>query len=150
MLTRGTTAPAFELPDDKGTMVRLADLLLGGPIVLYFYPVDFTPVCTRQACMFRDAYTEIENHGLRVFGVSPQAPEVHQRFRAQYRIPFPLLSDPDKVVIGKYEATGPFGLLVRRITYLIDTDGRIRDALQADLQVSRHRRFIERMVSKDG
>lgn len=146
---RGTLAPAFELPDDKGTLVKLADLLLDGPIVLYFYPVDFTPVCTRQACMFRDAYTEIEGHGLRVFGVSPQAPEVHQRFRAQHQIPFPLLSDPGKEVIRKYEAIGPFGLLVRRITYVIDTDGRIRDALRADLQVSRHRKFIEQALSQE-
>ncbi|MBI3893971.1 MAG: peroxiredoxin [Candidatus Wallbacteria bacterium] len=140
MLEIGSVVPDFELQDEAGKMVRLQDLL-GGPLLLYFYPADFTPVCTKQACMFRDIYQDMVAAGVKVIGISPQDPASHVRFRAQHSLPFPLLSDPDKRTIRAYGADGPFGLGVRRISYLIGPDRTVQHAIVADLRVSRHETF---------
>jgi peroxiredoxin Q/BCP len=147
MLKTGTDAPDFELESADGGSIRLQDLLGKGPVVLYFYPADFTPGCTKQACMFRDIHSELAGAGIQVIGISPQSTAQHRRFREQYELPFPLLSDPDKRVIRLYDTDGPFGMGVRRTTYLIDRDGRIADLLRADFNIARHQQFAERALA---
>lgn len=146
MLDNDVAAPDFSLPDDAGRTVTLSALLEQGPLILYFYPADFTPGCTREACSIRDIHGEIAAAGLTVVGVSPQDVATHARFRAEYGLPFTLLSDTDKSVIRAYDADGPFGIGVRRVTYLIDADGTIRDRVQADLLIGRHTEFVENAI----
>jgi peroxiredoxin Q/BCP len=147
MLKRGEEAPDFTLPDQDGRKRRLSDLLEGRPLILYFYPADFTPGCTQEACDFRDLHARILGSGLRVIGVSPQSPESHRRFRDKYALPFPLLSDEDKAVIRAYDVDGPLGIGVRRATFLVGADRRIADAVLADLRIGRHQEFVERAVA---
>lgn len=146
MLKPGTRAPEFILPDDAGNDVELSSLLQRGPLLLYFYPADFTPGCTKEACSFRDLHDDILAVGLTIAGVSPQDPDSHRRFRKEYGLPFTLLSDVDKVAIRMYDVDGPFGVGVRRATYLIDPDRRIRDAVLADVLISRHTEFLKKAV----
>jgi thioredoxin-dependent peroxiredoxin len=147
MLATGELAPDFELPDQDGRKRRLADLLGGKPLILYFYPADFTPGCTREACDLRDLHTQILSAGLKVVGVSPQSPESHARFREKFSLPFTLLADEDKQVIKAYDVDGPLGIGVRRATFLVDSKLRIADAVQADLRIGKHREFVEKAIS---
>jgi len=146
MLKTGERAPEFTLPDDTGKDRSLTDFLNAGATVLYFYPADFTPGCTRQACALRDLQSEIKNAGLRVVGISSQSPETHARFRSKYDLPFALLSDEDKEVIKMYGVNGPLGFGVRRATYLIDGSRRIRDAVLADFGIGRHVDFVRKAI----
>jgi thioredoxin-dependent peroxiredoxin len=148
MLKPGDRAPDFELPDEEGRTVRLSSLLEGGPLVLYFYPSDFTPVCTREACMFRDMHEMLAARGIRVIGINTQPPDMHRKFRASYSLPFPLLSDPERLVVKAYRADGFLGLMVRRVSYFVDSDGTILDCVQADLQLARHREFVNRALAR--
>lgn len=147
MLTPGTTAPAFSLPDQDGRERSLSGLLADGPLILYFYPADFTPGCTKEACDLRDLHAEILASGLRVVGVSPQSPDSHRRFREQHDLPFMLLSDVSKSVIKAYGVDGPLGFGVRRATFLIDGQQRIVDAVLADLRIGRHQAFVARAIA---
>ncbi len=146
MLKAGERAPEFTLPDETGTDRSLTELLTTGAIILYFYPSDFTPICTRQACAFRDLHAEIEKAGLRVVGISPQDPASHAKFREKYRLPYVLLSDEHKNVIKMFGLNGPLGLGVRRATYLIDGSRRVRGAVLADFMVGRHADFVRKAV----
>ena len=147
MLAVGDRAPEFTLPDQDERDVPLTSLLNQGPLVLYFYPADFTPGCTKEACIFRDLHSELTNAGMNVAGISPQSPESHRRFREKYHLPFRLLSDPEKAVIRMYDVNGPLGLLVRRATYLIDPGRVIRGAVLADLRIAEHEAFIRRALA---
>lgn len=147
MLKAGDEAPEFRLPDQDGRSRRLSELIAGKPLILYFYPADFTPGCTKEACDLRDLHARILASGLRVVGVSPQSPESHRRFRQEHELPFMLLSDEDKVAIRAYGVDGPLGIGVRRATFLIDERGRVVDAVLADLRISRHQAFVERAVA---
>jgi thioredoxin-dependent peroxiredoxin len=146
MLKTGERAPEFTLPDETGTDRSLTELLSSGAIVLYFYPADFTPGCTRQACMLRDLNSEIERAGLRVVGISPQSPKSHAKFREKHRLPYVLLSDEHKTVIKMYGLNGPLGIGVRRATFLIDGSRRVRDAVLADFMVGRHADFVRKAI----
>jgi thioredoxin-dependent peroxiredoxin len=146
MLKAGERAPEFTLPDENGKDRSLTELLNSGAIILYFYPADFTPGCTRQACKLRDLHAEIQKSGLRVVGISPQSPESHTKFREKYRIPFDLLSDEHKTVIKMYGLNGPLGLGVRRATYLIDGSRRVRDVVLADIRIGRHMDFVRKAI----
>ena len=146
MLKPGSKAPEFTLPDHTGREIELSTLLADGPLILYFYPADFTPVCTKEACAFRDMFTELRSVGLSVAGISPQDPASHRRFRAEQRLPFTLLSDEDKVVVKMYDVDGPFGVGVRRATYLVNPDRVIQDAVLADVLVGRHTEFLQKAV----
>ena len=146
MLEAGSKAPEFVLPDDQGGETSLSDLLKDGPLILYFYPADFTPGCTREACEIRDIHSDIQAVGLQVAGVSPQDADSHQRFRDKHDLPFVLLSDPDKIAIKMYDVDGPFGVGVRRATFLISQDRVIKDAVMADVRIGRHKEFIEKAV----
>jgi peroxiredoxin Q/BCP len=146
MIKPGERAPEFTLPDDTTKDRSLTELLSPGAVVLYFYPADFTPGCTRQACVLRDIHMEIERAGLRVVGISPQNPQSHAKFKAKYQLPFVLLSDEQKTVIKMYGVNGPLGIGVRRATYLIDGSRRIRDAVLADFKIARHTEFVRKAV----
>jgi thioredoxin-dependent peroxiredoxin len=146
MLKAGDRAPEFTLPDETGKDRSLTELLSTGAIVLYFYPADFTPGCTRQACLLRDMHGEIQRAGLRVVGISPQSPESHAKFRTKYELPFVLLSDQHKAVVKMYGVNGPLGIGVRRVSYLIDGGRRIRDAVLADFMVARHTDFVRKAI----
>jgi peroxiredoxin Q/BCP len=146
MIKSGERAPEFTLPDETGTDRSLTQLLSAGAIVLYFYPADFTPGCTRQACVLRDLHSEIQQAGLTVVGISPQNPASHAKFKAKYRLPFVLLSDQQKTVIKMYGVNGPLGIGVRRASYLIDASRRVRDAVLADFRIARHADFVRKAV----
>ncbi len=142
MLAIGARAPEFTLPDADGQSVSLHSLLVRGPLILYFYPADFTAGCTREACQIRDLSPQIEASGLQVAGVSPQDSESHKAFRDKHRLPFILLSDVGRCVVRMYGVRGPLGLGVRRATFLINTDRRILDAVVADMRIGVHARFV--------
>ena len=147
MLDVGTKAPEFTLLDDRSKKISLSGLLKKGPLILYFYPADFTPGCTKEACSIRDIHDDLAAVGLTVAGVSPQDSDSHARFRDAHDLPFILLSDPDKKVARMYDVDGPFGIGVRRATFLIGEDGSIEDAVQADIFIDRHREFIENAIA---
>jgi peroxiredoxin Q/BCP len=147
MLAMGGRAPEFTLPDQDEQSVSLSTLLRDGPLILYFYPADFTPGCTREACAMRDLHMEIQQAGLDVAGVSPQTPESHRAFREKYHLSFTLLSDVDKFVIRMYDVLGPLGIGTRRATYLIDQARYIRGAVLADFRVTQHEDFVRRAVA---
>ena len=146
MLAKGQKAPDFTLPDQDGNPLSLDELLSRGPVLLYFYPADFTPGCTKEACSLRDMMPRTSAKGLQLVGVSPQGEESHRRFREEHGLEFPLLCDEDKKVIKTYDCDGPLGIGVRRVTYLIDTDGTIRDAIKADFRIGRHIDFVEKQL----
>ena len=147
MLAIGKRAPEFTLPDQDGVERTLAGLRGGQPLILYFYPADFTPGCTREACDLRDLHTQILGAGLKVVGISPQSPASHRRFRDEHSLPFTLLSDERKTAVAAYDVDGPLGIGVRRATFLIDRTGMVRDAVLADLRVARHRTFVENAIA---
>jgi thioredoxin-dependent peroxiredoxin len=147
MLKPGDRAPDFTLPDQDGTEVSLSALLADGPVVVYFYPADFTPGCTKEACTIRDMHDEIAAAGMRVVGISPQDVASHARFRDEYRLPFTLLADPAKTAVKAWGVDGPLGVGVRRATFLVDADGVIRDTVLADIRISRHEEFIRGAIA---
>ena len=146
MLDIGTLAPDFSLEDQDGKRHSLKSLLEKGPLILYFYPADFTPGCTKEACTFRDLQKDLVQARLRVVGISPQDADSHKRFAAKHQLNFPLLADPDKKTVKAYDLDGPLGFGVRRGTYLIGTDGVIKDHVLADLQIAKHEAFVERAI----
>ena len=147
MLKKGDQAPEFELKDDQGNVVTLSGLLSDGPIILYFYPADFTPICTAEACSIRDMHEEIIDVDIRIIGVSPQSVASHARFKDQFNLPFPLLFDDNKTAIRAYGVDGMFGIGVRRATYLIDESGKIENMVVSDLFVSSHEKFIKQVIA---
>jgi peroxiredoxin Q/BCP len=147
MLAIGARAPEFTLPDADGQPTSLSNLLRDGPLILYFYPADFTPGCTREACQIRDLHAELDAAGLRVAGVSPQTPESHRAFREKYKLPFTLLADVDRFVIKMYGVQGPLGFGVRRATFLIDQARHIEDAVVADFRIGEHEAFVRKAVA---
>ena len=146
MLKKGDQAPGFELADDSGLTTTLSGLLEDGPIILYFYPKDFTSVCTRQACMVRDTHERIEAAGLRIIGINSEKADKHSRFREHHDLPFRLLVDPGRDVARAYEAVGPFGLYTARVSYLISADGMIQDSVRADLRLAPHKQLIDSVL----
>ena len=147
MFKAGDRAPEFTLPDDTGKDRSLTEFLNVGATVLYFYPADFTPGCTRQACILRDMQTEIQNAGLRVVGISPQDPQSHTKFRTKYNLPFTLLSDErqdgHQDVWASMDRWGS-GCAAPHI--LIDGSRRIRDVVLADFRIGRHREFVQKAI----
>lgn len=126
----GSKAPAFSLKNTDGQTVKLSDFK-GQKVVLYFYPKDDTPGCTKEACSFRDNYAELQKRGVVVLGVSADDQKAHQKFTAKYGLPFTLLSDPEHTMLEKYNAWveksmyGRTYMGIARITYIINEDGKI-------------------------
>jgi peroxiredoxin Q/BCP len=127
----GKAPPAFSLTDHDGNTVTLEDLR-GRDVVLYFYPKDDTPGCTKEACAFRDLWKDIQKTGAAVYGVSPDAGATHRKFIGKYKLPFPLLSDPDKSMMSAYGAYGEKTMYGRktmgviRSTVWIGADGKVK------------------------
>ena len=130
MVQIGMPAPNFTLPDKDGNLVSLSDLR-GRRVVVYFYPKDNTPGCTRQACAFAGSFSEFEKRNIMVIGISKDSVASHQKFAEKYGLPFILLSDPDRVAIEAYgvwqekKMAGKVGMGVVRSTFLIDEEGMI-------------------------
>ena len=126
----GILAPAFELQDDTGTLRKLSDYR-GRNVVLYFYPKDDTPGCTKEACNFRDDYSAYEKAGVAILGVSPDDVKSHAKFKKKFQLPFPLLADKGHKVCDLYGVWGPKKFMgkeyegVQRTTFLIDENGNI-------------------------
>ncbi|MFZ0499764.1 MAG: peroxiredoxin [Steroidobacteraceae bacterium] len=146
MLTIGARAPEFTLPDADEQATSLSNLLRAGPLILYFYPADFTPGCTREACQMRDLHGEADAARLRIAGISPQSPERHRAFREKHKLPFTLLADVDRFVIKMYGVQGPLGFGVRRTTFLIDQTRHIQDAV-ADFRIGEHEAFVRKAIA---
>lgn len=136
MVEEGKQAPDFELASDSGERVRLSDLR-GRTVVLYFYPRDDTPGCTKQACSFRDAYGEFEARGATILGVSPDTEAAHVKFKTKHALPFTLLADPDHEVAEAYgvwvekNTYGKKSMGIKRSTFVIDADGNVAKAMLA-------------------
>jgi peroxiredoxin Q/BCP len=142
MLKEGDLAPDFTARDASGNEIKLSDFR-GKRVVLYFYPKDDTPGCTKEACSFRDAYARFEERGIKVLGVSLDTEESHRQFASKYNLPFTLLSDPDHRIGDAY---GTYGKHVfgdkeywtnARKTFLIDEEGRIKKIFDK-VDVERH------------
>ncbi len=121
-LAVGADAPQFTVKDTNGNTVSLSDFA-GKTVVLYFYPKDDTPGCTKQACSFRDAQSEYQNKDIVVLGVSADDEASHQAFTEKYNLNFPLLADSEKTLIKAYDVDG--GGYAKRVTYVIDPNGKI-------------------------
>ena len=147
MLDTGDRAPEFTLPDQDGHDISLTALTKDGPAILYFYPADFTPGCTREACSIRDIHRELTRAGLTVAGISPQSPESHKRFRQKHDLPFTLLSDERKEVIKMFGVNGPMGFWVQRVTYLVDQNRTIIGRVKAHFSIAEHEDFIKKATS---
>jgi peroxiredoxin Q/BCP len=117
-IEEGKAAPAFTLPDADGKKVSLKDFA-GRDVILYFYPKDDTPGCTKEACGFRDDWKTLQKMGVVVLGVSGDSQASHRKFAAKYKLPFPLLSDPERTVMAKYGAYGEKMMYGKRITGVI-------------------------------
>ncbi len=131
-----TKAPSFTLAADDGSKIKLSDLQ-GSPVVLYFYPADDTPGCTKEACAFRDRSDELKKLGAKVIGISPDDVASHVKFRNKFQLNFPLLADPDHAVAEKYGAWreknmyGKKKMGIARSTFLIDAEGKIAKVWKA-------------------
>jgi peroxiredoxin Q/BCP len=121
-LAVGTTAPSFTTKDTNGNTVSLSDFA-GKKVVLYFYPKDDTPGCTKQACSFRDNYSAYQGKDMVVLGISKDNETSHQKFTEKYNLPFPLLADVDGSIIKAYDVDG--GGYAKRVTYVVDENGKI-------------------------
>lgn len=121
-LAVGTDAPAFTVKDTNGETVSLSDFV-GKTVVLYFYPKDDTPGCTKQACSFRDANVDYQGKDIVILGVSADDQAAHQEFTQKYDLNFPLLADTEKAMIKAYDVDG--GGYAKRVTYVIDGNGKI-------------------------
>ena len=134
----GDPAPDFTLPDHQGNDVTLSGFLGESNVVLYFYPKDFSPGCTAQACFFRDNYEDFTDMGAVVIGVSGDSPESHKRFIEEHLLPFILLSDGENEIRKLYGATKGLGLLPGRVTYIIDKKGVVRHVFTSEINMRKH------------
>ena len=142
MLEPGDKAPDFEAPTDGGGSLSLMGLR-GRKVILYFYPKDNTPGCTREACDFRDHFDDFGKGGARILGVSPDSAASHDKFKAKFELPFPLLSDPDHKIAeayGVWKEKSMYGrkfMGIERATFVIDEKGRIA-AVHRKVKVNGH------------
>jgi peroxiredoxin Q/BCP len=134
----GDKAPDFALSDASGKTVRLGDFRGRSAVVLYFYPKDDTPGCTKESCTFRDQYQDFKDAGAEVIGVSSDSAESHAKFAEKYHLPFTLLADRDGAVRRQYGVPATLGLLPGRVTYVIDRDGVVRHVFNSQFQAAQH------------
>jgi peroxiredoxin Q/BCP len=135
----GAIVEDFELPDHRGTQRTLTGLLRDGPVVLFFYPGAFTSGCTAEACYFRDVAQDFRPFGAQPVGVSADLVERQAAFAHAYSLGFPLLSDPDGQVRGRFGVRRSVGLTpTRRVTFVIDTDRRVLEVVRSELRMNLH------------
>jgi peroxiredoxin Q/BCP len=134
MLKQGDNIPGFTVKQTDGTSVKSA-AWKGQRVVLYFYPKDDTPGCTKEACSIRDSYAKLGKQGVVVYGISPDSVESHQKFSAKYKLPFPLLSDPDHRVAEQFgvwvekNVYGKKSMGIARTTFVIGEDGKVEEVI---------------------
>ena len=134
----GSLAPNFALPSQSGKTVSLRDFLGQKPVILFFYPKDDTPGCTKEACAFRECYEAFRGLNAEVIGISSDSVESHRSFAAEHELPFTLLSDEGGKVRKLYGASSAFGLLPGRVTYVLDKEGVVRHIFSSQLGVEKH------------
>jgi peroxiredoxin Q/BCP len=134
----GDKAPDFTLPSQLGDNVTLSEYFGKKNIVLYFYPKDESPGCTREACTFRDSYEELTSLGAEVIGVSSQSVESHKSFATHHGLPFILLSDAGNKVRQLYGVPSTMGIIPGRVTYIIDKKGVVRHVFSSQTQAEKH------------
>jgi thioredoxin-dependent peroxiredoxin len=134
----GSKAPNFTLPSQSGEMVSLEDFIGTKPVVLFFYPKDDTPGCTKEACAFRDDYEQFGKLDADVIGISSDSVDSHRRFASKHDLPFTLLSDEGGKVRRLYRVPNTFGLFPGRVTYVIDKEGVVRRVFSSQLGVEQH------------
>lgn len=141
--------PIISLPDQHGNLVNFDDFINKHPLVIYFYPKDDTPGCTREACGFRDQFEVFQEAGAKIFGISADSPKSHLKFAERYQLPFSLLSDQDKKVQKQFGVSSSlFGLLPGRVTFIIDREGIIRKVFNSQFQASKHVEEAVRVIRK--
>lgn len=141
----GTVAPDFSLKGTSGLELNLKKDLAGKSFILYFYPKDFTPGCTAEACEFRDQFEAFRNLDVPVFGISRDNLETHEKFKKTHRLPFELLADESGKVCKAYDALIPLVKMPKRVTYLIDSEFKIAGVFQDMFESKKH---IENMLKK--
>ena len=135
MVKEGIAAPAFKTTDANGETVNLKDFR-GKKVVLYFYPKDDTPGCTKEACSFRDSFSKFKKQGITILGVSPDSEKSHQKFTDKYKLPFTLLADTDHSIADAYGVYGEKKFMgrtymgIHRTTFLIDEKGKIKKVFE--------------------
>lgn len=134
----GDQAPDFTATTYDGTQVRLADFLGKRALVLFFYPKDGTPICTQEACAFRDSYEQFLDAGADVIGVSSDSAESHRAFASEHKLAFPLISDADGALRKTFGVPKTLGVLPGRVTYVIDQAGIIRQIFSAQFASTEH------------
>jgi peroxiredoxin Q/BCP len=134
----GSVAPGFTLPSQGGEMVSLEDFFGRKPVVLFFYPKDDSPGCTREVCVFRDSFEEFEKLDAEVIGISSDSVESHRSFAVKHDLSFTLLSDEAGNIRRLYGVPKTFGLFPGRVTYVIDREGVVRHVFASQLSVERH------------
>lgn len=150
----GQQAPSFDVVASDGKRIRLEDFRGKKNVVLYFYPRDFTRVCTAEACGFRDMYEDlVGKKDTEVIGVSLDSDDSHKKFAIEHRVPFPLIADKDRSLAKAYEAIGPLrGLIgiVKRVTFVIDKQGAIAAILNSELNADTHLKGVTAALDKLG
>ncbi len=153
MLEEGTKAPDFSLPCEDGNSISLSSLS-GQRVILYFYPKDNTPGCTKEACSLRDASDDLKGLDAAVIGISPDSPQSHAKFREKHSLPFHLLSDPEHKVMEMYGAYGEKVLYgkktigVIRTTYIIGKDGTI-EKIYKKVNTATHGEDVRKFLEKN-
>jgi peroxiredoxin Q/BCP len=145
----GSKAPDFSLPSTAGRLFSLHEHMLHKPCILYFYPKDFTPGCTAEACDFRDHFNYFKDLQIEVLGISQDSVETHLRFKEAYSLPFELLSDTEAKIAGMYKAKIPLLGVTARVTYLLDTQHTIKAAFSDLLGARKHLLTMIEAVKKD-
>jgi len=148
LLKVGDKAPDFTLPDQDGRPVTLSSLVAAGPVLLVFYPRDFSPMCIRQLSMLRDRYSDLAAAGVVVLGISTDELDSHRRFRQSLDLPFRLLSDADQTVCHAYDVLGLFGANTRRVTYVVGPDRRIAGVAKAMVRMQTHSALLRRVLER--
>ena len=144
-LSVGDFAPDFTLPSTSGSTFGLSKEGQGKPCILYFYPKDFTPGCTKEACSFRDNIQDFAEYDIDVYGISTDSIPKHQEFKAKYKLPFELLADVEGKVSKAYDAKMPFMNVSKRVTYLLDAEHRIVAVYSDMFGAEKH---IQKMIKK--
>ncbi|MBX3230744.1 MAG: peroxiredoxin [Labilithrix sp.] len=147
----GQTAPDFDVRSSSGKSLRLSELIGKKNVVLYFYPGDFTMVCTRETCGFRDAYADLADKDTEVIGISTDSDDSHERFAKEYAVPFALVADTNRELARTYEAENLLTKLLgrlARVTYVIDKKGTIAGVFKAQLSANEHVQGVKDLIAK--
>jgi peroxiredoxin Q/BCP len=149
-LRPGDPAPDFDVTSSDGRRLRLSDFRGKKYVVVYFYPKDFTPICTAEACGFRDNYAALQAAGAEVIGVSTDGGDSHGRFAEKHQLPYALVSDPDRQLAQTFGAVGGIRALfggVKRITYVIDREGKIAGVFDSQLFAGDHVQGARKLIA---